>query len=192
MEPQVVDPTIALAIHIAKRLDELGVACALIGGGALAVHGYPRATLDLDLGVAVDPLTTLRPLEKTLAADGYQTQFEASDEHDVLGRVLTVTGPNTDPVHVVNFINMARAKNDNPGLQAIRTALPMAELSLRVVDLAHLIALKLWAGGPKSERDVLALLDANLDVSVTDIELVCDVCHVGEAWRALLRSRLSG
>jgi hypothetical protein len=190
--PARIDPTVALAVHVAARLQAMGVDCALIGGGALAVYGYPRATVDLDLAVAVDPLTTLRPLANALRAEGYDAAYEAPDEHDVLGGVLSVSGPDTDPVQVVNFVNMLRARNDNPGATAIRTALPMADLALRVVDLPHLIALKLWAGGPKSERDVLALIDANDDLDVADVEAACDAAHVGGAWRALLAANSRG
>lgn len=35
--------------RLAQRLDELGIAYALIGGLALAEHGYPRLTEDIDL-----------------------------------------------------------------------------------------------------------------------------------------------
>jgi hypothetical protein len=36
-------------------LNARGVKYLLIGGDAVAFHGYPRATADLDVWVAVDP-----------------------------------------------------------------------------------------------------------------------------------------
>ena len=39
----------AIEQAIRERLDGSGVAWCLIGGGALAAHGYPRFTVDVDL-----------------------------------------------------------------------------------------------------------------------------------------------
>ena len=52
--------TFAAAERTAQILAAAGVPVALIGAGALAVHGYARATEDLDLAVATDPFSTLR------------------------------------------------------------------------------------------------------------------------------------
>lgn len=186
MRPATPDPTIALAAHIASALKTMGVECALIGGGALAVHGYPRATMDVDLAVAVDPMATLIPLSRALTNEGLQAVYAAPDAGDALGGVLTVTGAETDPVQVVNFVNMLRSRNQNPGPSAIRTARPMRDFpALRVVDLAHLIALKLRAGGTRSLQDVSALLDANPEASRAEIGEVCASLGVGDAWRSL-------
>jgi hypothetical protein len=50
------DATLAAAVRIAALLESMGVESAVIGAIALAVHGYARATEDVDLGIAVaDP-----------------------------------------------------------------------------------------------------------------------------------------
>src|SRR5579883_602911 len=50
--------------------------------------------------------------------------------------------------------------------EAIEHAMRNALGSLSVVDLAHLVALKLYAGGPKGKLDVIELLSRNPEADV--------------------------
>lgn len=185
------DRTLAVAERLARILEEAGVRSALIGAAALAVHGYPRATADLDLAVATDPFTTLRRVRDRVAAEmACDARLVAPDADDPLGGVLTVSGPGFDPVQVVNFLNPLSAAQ-NPGAAAVDTALDglVAGTRLRVVDLPHLVALKLYAGGPKSRLDVLELLDRNPTAPHDAIAAVCERVHLGDDWRRLLAER---
>jgi hypothetical protein len=57
---------------VIARLDAEGVPYALCGGLAMAVHGYPRATVDIDIVVLANDFTrveaAVRPLGFTLPA----------------------------------------------------------------------------------------------------------------------------
>ena len=57
---------------VISRLDDGAIPYALCGGLAMAVHGYPRATVDIDIVVPVEALVraeaAVRPLGFTLAA----------------------------------------------------------------------------------------------------------------------------
>ncbi len=176
------DP-VALLREVLDVLSRHGLDAALIGAGALAVHGYIRATADLDVAVTSD-LATLRAVASDLRHAGASVAFDEPDADDHLGGVLTVTRPDVKPVQVVNFVNEKRARNRNPGRASIdhrftgRTGLP-------TVDLPHLVALKLWAGGPKSVSDVVGLLEANPDADLAAIEAVCTRFDLIEAWRPL-------
>ena len=128
-------------------LRETGTASAVIGAIALAFHGYARATQDVDLATHVDPRTVLRDIARTLQQQGYTTRLILPDVEDPLGGVLTVTGDDFDAVQVVNFYNPWAAAN-NPGessIQAAAASIPGYDLP--VVDVPHLVALKLYAGG---------------------------------------------
>ncbi len=46
-----------------KLLNENEVRYLLIGGYAVGYHGYPRATADMDVWIAVDPSTAERMVE---------------------------------------------------------------------------------------------------------------------------------
>jgi hypothetical protein len=168
----VADSTIAVAERVAAIALELQVRSALIGAAALAVHGYPRATEDLDLAVWADPFSTLRELTRRLEDSGLHAEIRLPDEDDPLGGVITVTGEGFDAIQLVNYLNPLRATN-NPGREAITTAVAIAGTTLRVVDVPHLVALKLYAGGAKSRLDALELLQRNPAVGLDDVRNVC-------------------
>lgn len=167
--------TLALAEEVGALLESLGIPAAVIGGVALAAHGYARGTDDFDLGVIVmEPGPTFRDLAALLPED-FQITINLPDDSDPLGGVMTVQKADTDPIEIVNFLNIQRLTTLTPGLEAVRKALDglIEGSNLRVVDLPHLIALKLYAGGLRSKADVLELLEHNRDA---DIEMIRQVC----------------
>ena len=100
--------------------------------------------------------------------------------------MVTVTGDDFDTIQIVNFYNPLRTV-DNPRYEAIATADVRLERStLLVVDLPHLIALKLYAGGPKSKLDVVELLERNPLASRSEIGAVCGRYGAGEDLQKLL------
>jgi sugar/nucleoside kinase (ribokinase family) len=166
--------TLSVAQAIVASLRETGTASAVIGAIALAFHGYARATQDVDLATHVDPRTVLRDIARTLQQQGYTTRLILPDVEDPLGGVLTVTGDDFDAVQVVNFYNPWAAAN-NPGessIQAAAASIPGYDLP--VVDVPHLVALKLYAGGPRNQSDVLELIERNRDVDRIEIRRVCE------------------
>jgi hypothetical protein len=61
--------------RIAARLDELGIPYAVAGGMALAAHGHPRATVDVD--ILVSP-SGLEKVHRELEGLGYVPPFGGS------------------------------------------------------------------------------------------------------------------
>jgi len=45
---------------------------------------------------------------------------------------------------------------------------------LRIVPIAHLVALKLYAGGYKSKADIVELLSRNPDLDLNEVRAVCE------------------
>jgi hypothetical protein len=184
-EPTRAERTLAVAERVRAALAEHGVDCALIGAMAMAVHNYARSTRDLDLGTATDPFRVLAPLARELRAQGLDAVLNEPDHDDPLGGVVNVSGDDFDPIQIVNFLNPLGG-GENPGLEAVQQATPVPGTSFRVVDLPHLIALKLYAGGPKSKLDVIELITRN---PTLDLERTRDVCArfgLGEALSSLL------
>ena len=146
----------------------------MIGAIALAFHGYARATQDVDLATYVEPRTVLRDVARVLEQQGYATRLILPDAEDSLGGVLTVTGNDFDAVQVVNFYNPWTAAS-NPGESSIQAAAAcIPGYDLPVVDVPHLVALKLYAGGPRNQSDVLELIERNRDVDHSEIRRVCE------------------
>ncbi len=177
--------TVEVAEAVSDVLDRLGARSALIGAAALAAHNYPRDTADLDLATYEDPFTLLRDAERQLSAAGHECDLRLPDDEDPLGGVLTVRGEGHDPVQVVNFRNPLGGRR-NPGRDAVASATPLPGTRLRVVDLPHLVALKLYAGGPKSRADVVELLERNPDVPVDVIRTVCAANRLDRAFDAIV------
>lgn len=135
-------------IRIARRIAVmLGPdSCVVVGAMAAAVHGYARATTDVDL-IFGPPLVEAR---KRLAQHGVKTVLKHGDRLDGDFDCLegTIDGIDFDVLPPLVPIDW-----DN----AVDVPLSRGEL-LRVVDLTTLIHLKLRAGGPQDVLDVVMLL----------------------------------
>ncbi|WP_375756127.1 hypothetical protein [Corallococcus exercitus] len=172
-------------------LEQHGIPAAVIGAIALAVHYYPRQTEDFDLAININPFPRFRQLDEALRAEGFETDLSYPDAEDPLGGVLRVSGEDFETIEIVNFQNPWPGAKDNTSLA--QEAIQSASLALnpgsrlRVVDLPHLIALKLFAGGWKSKADVLELLERNRQhLNVAELRDVCARHGVGPALRSLL------
>jgi hypothetical protein len=136
---------------VSRALEARGVAHAFCGAVALAVHGVPRATRDLDVLVAPAHLDAARAaaadagfaveaLPITFTSTGVEARrFTklAGSEHLTLD-VLLAAGP------------LARALDD-------AETLTWAEGTLRVVSRATLVAMKALAGRPQDLADLARL-----------------------------------
>ena len=161
--------TFAVAATLADWIAADGARCAIIGAVALAVHGYVRATRDVDLATELDPFTQLRELDERAEKRGWTVELALPDADNPLGGVLTVTGSDFDPVQFVNFYNPLR-ESRQPASDALDAAVPLAGSSgLKVVTLTDLVLLKLYAGGLKSLADVDEVLAVNADVDIEDL-----------------------
>ncbi len=114
------------------------------------------------------------------------TKFDlvTPDADDPLGGVINVTGEGFHLVQVVNYGNPFSGRR-TPGASAIRNAVAggLPGLAhLRVVTLEDLIALKIYAGGPKSDADIRELLARNAPVDLEKVRTTCEQSGLGKAW----------
>lgn len=169
-------PRAIKSFEVARAVFELLAArkidTAVIGSVALAVHGYIRATRDIDLGVAVLAFASLQRLADPLRERGYDVDVGEPSPDDPVGGVLTVSGADFDPIQVVN-LRAPSGRHEKLAREAIAKAEHVPELELPVVGIPHLVALKLVAGSRKDELDVIELLRANPDAPLDQILAVC-------------------
>lgn len=182
------DATLRVAERLVEFLQSQGVDAVVIGALALAAHHHPRYTQDLDLAVSLPPPELAR-LATRLNEAGIPAILHRADAADPLGGVIDVRVPEAVTVQLVNFDNSPA--NGFPRLvrEACATALPMTGTSLRVVDLPHLIAFKLYAGGPKSRLDVLEVLDRNPHLDLAALRRTCSDLGLGRQLERLLQLR---
>jgi len=139
--------------HLVRRLDAEGIPYALLGGLALAEHGYPRLTEDIDV---VMTAAGLARFHQRLVGRGYRPAFSGAQKtfRDVETGVrieIVTTGeyPGDGLPKPVAFPDPA-----DPGV-AIEIA------GVRVVTLEKLIELKLASGisAPHRLRDLADVQD---------------------------------
>jgi hypothetical protein len=174
---------------VASILQGLGVETAVIGALALAVHKYVRQTVDLDLATSIEPFSALPAVQRALEQAGFTTDLRQPDADDPLGGVLEVTRKEIQPIEIVNFLNPLAPRAATLADEAIHAAIPgrIAGSSLRVVTLPHVIALKLYAGGPRSRNDVIELLERNQPLHPNEIRAVCARHGLTEPLEAILK-----
>jgi hypothetical protein len=180
------DPTLALAEKVAALLASQGVDCLVIGAVALAAHGYPRATEDVDLAIAIAP-RSLQGLARALEQAGAAVEVRMPDADDPLGGVIDVRWPGAQLVQVINFDNSPAGGFPRLVARALPRSLVVGE-GLRVADAGSLVAFKLYAGGRQSTMDILELLDRNA-VDIAELRATCSDLGLGRELDAILDSR---
>lgn len=167
--------TFEVAEEIFGILRDAGIDAAVIGAMALAVHRYVRATRDFDLATYTDPFNKLPGVRQEAVKAGFEAELRQPDPDDPLGGVLEITGRGFKPVQVVNFLNPLSVRGTTLGKEAIEDAKSglIEGSSMRVVSLRYLIALKLYAGGPRNRNDVIELIERHQPLDPAPIREVC-------------------
>ena len=75
-----------------KLLNSGSVDYLVVGGYAVAFHGHPRATGDLDLWIATSPENVAR-VRRALGEFGFSKELVASAPLDVAGKVIRMGNP---------------------------------------------------------------------------------------------------
>lgn len=172
--------------RVREVLDTIGARFALIGAHAMAVRGYPRFTVDIDL--LTTDLRVLRAEAWTaLAGDGSRVDVRRGDGDDPLAGVVHVLL--TDGTDIDLVVGRWQWEAD-----VIARAEPIVidGRAIRVPRTSDLILLKLAAGGYADLQDAAALLALHdSDATARDVEThIADVRpDVRELWQALLSRR---
>jgi hypothetical protein len=171
---------------VQRVLQGIGAAYALIGAHAMAVRGYPRFTVDVDLLTADSRV--LDPAHWTgLEREGAVVEVRRGDADDPLGGVVHILLADGADVDLI----VARGEWE-ARLIARAEPVSIAGVSIDVPRTSDLILLKLAAGGYTDLQDAAALLAVSeSDAVIRDVE-----AHIGEArpdvrdlWANLLAAR---
>lgn len=146
--------------RISKRLDELGIPYAVVGGMALFAHGFRRYTEDVDILVTREDLTRIH---QELEGRGYIPPFERSKhlrdtETHVKIEFLTTGGyPGDGKEKPVSFPDPSTVVEVHQGIKC--------------VNLPTLLELKLASGMSSEHRGK----------DLTDVEEMIQVLHLPES-----------
>jgi hypothetical protein len=134
-----------------ELLNAKDVKYLVIGGYAVAYHGYPRYTKDLDIWVWLDPVNAEKVTEALAAFGMGGLNFSASDFLNVNNVIQIGLPPNR-----IDLLT------DLEGLDfetcfANREIVRSGDISVNFLDFDHLVASKMAAGRPQDRVDVKKL-----------------------------------
>ncbi len=146
-----------------------GISLCVIGAMALAAYHYVRTTADLDLAgnIAVNDLVEF---SETLKAKGYIVELRKPDAEDPLGGVLDIMTP-AGLIQVISFADRFPAVIQEGQQEA--DFVVRENSRLKILPLAYLVVLKLYAGGLKSKADIYEVLSRNPGENLDRIEELC-------------------
>jgi hypothetical protein len=180
---------LGLLDDVARELSSRGVAHALIGAGALAVHGVSRSTFDVDL-LVTDQVVLDVAFWSRLVGSGVGVDVRVGDDEDPLAGVVRLSRPGSRSVDVVAGRTAWQA-------EALARATPrlLGAAPVPVVTTADLVLLKLYAGGPQDAWDVeqlLALREHAALVAAVEQRLPRLPRHASELWSRILGTQGRG
>lgn len=156
----------SLLLEVAAALDEADVAYVVAGGMAVVLHGHVRTTVDLDIALDLrrenveKALTVLEDLglQPRLPVPAASFADEVVRETWVRERNL-IAFTMHDPRDVRREVDLfAHPPIAFEELWADAEVMVVAGVSVRVVSLAHLIAMKRISDREQDRADIVALL----------------------------------
>lgn len=144
-------------ISITDILNSLKIDYCLIGGFAVAIHGVPRFTDDLDFLVHPDIKNINSELEILIKEKNGTVNFIKADLNDPLGDVFQIT-LNDNQIDLIT----AKTPLDFTALTRARSEI-FQSIPLNIVSAEDLILLKLNAGGPQDLYDVAGILQVSFN-----------------------------
>ncbi|MEE8311417.1 MAG: hypothetical protein V3R77_04110 [Candidatus Binatia bacterium] len=172
---------------VADVLERNGIAHALIGAAALAVHGLARATADIDL-LSADVVCLNDDMWNSLRTAGYSVECRRGDADDPLAGVVRAESSDGETVDVI----VGRDAWQRPALARAVTH-RIGDADVPVVSAGDLVRLKLFAGGPQDAWDIDQLLDLDPELEQQVIaalhELPTDAVKL---WETILVRRRGG
>jgi predicted nucleotidyltransferase len=139
-------------INITKILNTLNIRYCLIGGLAVAIHGIPRFTDDLDFLVGPEIRDVFKELENCINEKDGTINYIGAEQADPMGDVIQIS-------LLDNHIDLITAKWPHEFAALTRAkSVSYQTITLSVVSPEDLILLKLKAGGPQDLYDVAGIL----------------------------------
>lgn len=131
-----------------KLLNEKGVRYLLIGGYAVGYHGYPRATNDMDIWIAVNPENAERVVD-ALHAFGFDLPELTPDLFLQENKIIRMGNP---PMRLEITTGISGVEFDDCYTNRVVDVLDGVEVN--IIDLPHLKVNKKAAGRLKDLDDL--------------------------------------
>lgn len=158
--------------EIGRLLDEAGARWAAIGALAVAFHGVVRASLDADALISLRGSDIdIDQLGDRLRKRGWKAKTRMGEPGDPLGFVIRVQDKDGNQVDLIGGIR----KLDSDFFQRSKRTI-VDGMKLRFASPEDLIALKLFAGGPRDIEDAQGVFQ--VQAKSLDPDLLRKLCKV--------------
>jgi hypothetical protein len=157
--------------RIGRILESQKARWAAIGALAVAYHGVVRASLDADALISLKGAgLDLDTLARLLSDQGLTVEVRMGEEGDPLGFVVRIFDAERNQVDLIGGIRKL-----DPGFFDRALSDEFDGLKLRFASPEDLIALKVYAGGPKDMEDAKGVLE--VQSGAIDKDLVLSLCR---------------
>jgi predicted nucleotidyltransferase len=141
--------------ELLKLFNQKNVKYMLIGGYAVSIHGFVRATNDIDLVVSNDA-ENARNIVAALAEFGFSSG-SLSEEHFTEGKQVVRMGVEPIKIEILNYL-------EGPGFAGAyerRKTVHVEDIKIDVISLEDLYANKAAVGGQQDIADIEKLKERN-------------------------------
>jgi hypothetical protein len=169
---------------IGRILDDIHIGWASISALALAFNGLIQASLVEAALISLED-ADLNPesLAETLRAQGLSVEVRMGEEGDPLGFVVRISDGRSNQVDLIGGITRL-----DPGFFQRSTEDEFDGLRFRMSSPEDLIALKVYAGGPKDLEDAKGVIE--VQQAGIDKDLLLDLCKRFGPNEAIVCSKL--
>ena len=141
-------------LKIVVSFDKAGIDYALCGGLAVAVHGYPRMTKDIDILIRLESLETAKDALADIEYDLESGLFRFNPNTDKESQMYRVSRAEGNNLVTLDLMLVA------PVFEPVwndRETVSLGEIVIKVVSKKGLITMKEISGRPQDIADIDAL-----------------------------------
>jgi hypothetical protein len=149
---------------VSRLLESIAAPYALIGGRAVGARGYVRATFDYDF-LTTDRRVLLREVWKEFEDRGASVDPRKGDFDDPIAGVVHIRFEEGGEADVL----LAKWKWEQAVIERAER-IDVGGTEVPVPRTSDLILLKLAAGGPIDQQDIVSLLATNRDQLIREVE----------------------
>ena len=134
--------------NIITSMDEHGVEYAVCGGLSMAIHGFPRATMDIDILIRPESLEKAYEIAGDLGFDIRGLDISFKERAVEIRRISKIIGEDVLSLDLLLVTPQVEDVWDS------RQAVEFQGRVLSVVSRDGLIKMKKWAGRPQDLADI--------------------------------------
>ncbi|MFZ3064167.1 MAG: nucleotidyl transferase AbiEii/AbiGii toxin family protein [Nitrospirota bacterium] len=167
-------------------------AIALVGGYAVIAHGVERTTKDIDILSIGSPYDSFGKdltefLRRQLSTKGIKVEYlpQSHDIHDPFQHEVIYL---KDPEGATPRIDIIIASYKWE-VEGLLSANPEKEIPINILPKPYLIAMKLKAGGPKDDYDIIELYELLTDEEKIKTNELARIVHKDKKLARLIKPR---